>query len=101
MNGYSLAYVALAVDNVDAVATIFARDLGLRRVDCSVGRDRRVPVFGVGASAMALFEPGDPFLGGPAKPGVHHIALAAEDPEAAARSHDILYERSFLVWWQF
>ena len=30
MNGYSLAYVALAVDNVDAVATIFARDLGLR-----------------------------------------------------------------------
>ena len=89
MSGYSLAYVALAVDNVDAVATIFARDLGLRRVDCSVGRDRRVPVFGVGASAMALFEPGDPFLGGSAKPGVHHIALAAEDPEAAARGHDI------------
>jgi len=89
MNGYSLAYVALAVDNVDAVATIFTRDLGLRRVDCSVGDDRRVPVFGLGASAMALFEPGDPFLGGPAKPGVHHIALAAEDPEAAARSHGI------------
>ena len=89
MNGYSLAYVALAVDNVDAVATIFARDLGLRRVDYSVGSDRRVPVFGVGASALVLFETGDPFLGGPAKPGVHHIALAAEDPEAAARSHDI------------
>ncbi len=89
MSGYSLAYVALAVDNVDAVATIFARDLGLRRVDCSVGHDRRVPVFGVGASAIALFEPGDPFLGDPAKPGVHHIALATEDPEAAARSHDI------------
>mgnify|MGYP000011696066 FL=1 len=89
MNGYSLAYVALVVDNVDSVATIFTRDLGLRRVDCSVGDDRRVPVFGVGASAIALFEPGDPFLGGPVKPGVHHIALAAEDPEAAARSHDI------------
>ena len=89
MNGYSLAYVALAVDNVDTVATIFARDLGLRRVDCSVGHDRRVPVFGVGASAMALFEPGDPFLGGSAKPGIHHIALAAEDPEAAAQSHNI------------
>ncbi len=89
MSGYNLAYVALAVDNVDAVATIFARDLGLRRVDCSVGRDRRVPVFGVGASAMALFEPGDPFLGGSSRPGIHHIALAAEDPQAAAQGHDI------------
>ena len=89
MNGYGLAYVALAVDNVDAVATTFARDLGLRRVDCSLGDDRRVPVFGLGGSALALFEPGDPFLGGPAKPGVHHIALAAENPEAAARAHDI------------
>ena len=89
MNGYSLAYVALAVDNVDAVAGVISQGLGLRRVDCFLGGDRRVPVFGLGASALALFEPGDSFLGGPAKPGVHHIALAAEDPEAVARSHDI------------
>ena len=89
MSGYDLAYVALAVDDVDAVATIFARDLGLRRTDCPVGRNRRVPVFGVGASAIALFEPGDPFLGGSARPGVHHIALAAKDPEAAAQGHAV------------
>ena len=55
MSGYGLANVALAVENVDAVATIFAQDLRLRRVDCAVGHDRRVPVFGIGASAMALF----------------------------------------------
>ena len=33
---------------------------------------------------MALFELGDPFVGGQEKPGLHHIALAAGDPEAAA-----------------
>ncbi len=45
---------------------------------------RRVPVFAVGASALALVEPGDAFLGEDARPGVHHIALEVADLAAAA-----------------
>ncbi|MGH7311203.1 MAG: VOC family protein, partial [Candidatus Rokuibacteriota bacterium] len=61
------------------------RDFGLRRTDCAAGDSgRRVPVFAVGASALALFEPGDPFLGDAARPGVHHIALEVPELSAAA-----------------
>ena len=37
-----------------------------------------------GETALALFAPDDPFLGEGAKPGVHHLALAADDPARAA-----------------
>ncbi len=85
--GYGLAYVAIVVEDVEAVAATFEDGFGLRRSDCSVAGDRRVPLFSVGASALALFAPADPFLDEPTKPGVHHIALAAAEPETAARAH--------------
>lgn len=83
--GDTLAYVALVVSDVEAAATRFQRDFGLRRTDCGVGGSgRRVPVLSLGASALALFAPGDPFIGGQSKPGVHHIALGVSDPRNAA-----------------
>jgi len=82
-----LAYTALVVTDVAATATALARDFGLRRTDCAVGAsDRTTPVFAVGASAVALFAPTDPFVGGQAKPGVHHIAFEVADLEAGVRN---------------
>jgi catechol 2,3-dioxygenase-like lactoylglutathione lyase family enzyme len=83
--GASLAYVALVVSDVEAAAALFQRDFGLTRTDCAVGETgRRAPVLSVGQSALALFAPGDPFVGGQSKPGIHHIALGVKDPLAAA-----------------
>lgn len=85
MIGETLAYVALVVSDVEAAAAMFQRDFGLRRNDYTVGGSgRRTPVLSVGASALALFTPGDPFIGGQSKLGVHHIALGAKDPSSAA-----------------
>ncbi|MBI4589058.1 MAG: VOC family protein [Candidatus Rokubacteria bacterium] len=85
MIGANLAYVALVVSDVEAAAALFQRDFGLTRTDCAVGETgRRAPVLNVGRSALALFAPGDPFVGGQPKPGLHHIALGAKDPVAAA-----------------
>lgn len=85
MLGNSLAYVALVVTDVEATATVFAHVFGLQRTDCLVGTIRRsVPVFSVGKSALALFAQDDPFVGGAAKPGVHHIALEVENLSTAA-----------------
>ena len=75
-----LAYVALVSRDVDAVARLFERTLGLARTDVSVGgTSRSVPLFAVGRSAVALFAPGDPFLEGEERTGVHHIAFGTED----------------------
>lgn len=85
VTGNALAYVALVVNDVEAAATRLQRDFGLRRTDCAVGGSgRRVPVLSVGASALALFAPGDPFIDGHSKLGVHHIALGVSDPRNAA-----------------
>ncbi len=85
MIGETLAYAALVVSDVEAAAAMFQRDFGLSRTDCAVGGSgRRAPVLSVGASALALFAPGDPFIGGQSKLGVHHIALGAKDPRGAA-----------------
>jgi len=79
-----LAYVALVVNGVDALATVLTRHFGLVRRDIAIGATgRTAPVFAVGASALALFETGDPFVDGQAKAGVHHIALEAPDVVAA------------------
>ncbi len=79
-----LAYVAFVVTDVEATATIFVRDFCLRRTDCTVGDSKRTtPVISIGASALALFAPDDPFLGGTAKPGVHHLALTVDNFPAA------------------
>lgn len=85
MIGENLAYVALVVSDVEGAAGVFQRDFDLRRSDWAVGDSgRRTPVLTVGRSALALFAPGDPFVGGQMKPGIHHIALGVKDPLAAA-----------------
>ena len=80
-----LAYVALVVDAPEQSAAVFEKDFGLPRTEFTCGRST-VPVISVGASAMAFFQPGDPFLGPDARKGVHHIAIAASDPKAAAEA---------------
>jgi methylmalonyl-CoA epimerase len=85
MLGRCLTYVALVVTDTEATASVFERIFGLRKTDCPIGTSgRSVPVFSVGKSALALFPPDDPFVGGAAKPGVHHIALGVENLSTAA-----------------
>jgi hypothetical protein len=55
------------IDDVEAAAGIWHRDFGLPRTDCRVGD---------GARNLALFAPGDPFVDGKRRSGVHHVALA-------------------------
>ncbi len=87
MIGARLAYVALVVSEVEAVAGALARDFGLQRTDWPVdGTARPVPVLAAGRVGLALFEPGDPFLGQHARPGVHHLAFEVADLDAAARA---------------
>ena len=80
-----LAYVALAVEDPAGTAGLFARDFGLPRRDVPLA-GRPVPVLGIGHGALALFRLGEPFVAGLERPGLHHIALAVSDPDAAARS---------------
>lgn len=87
MIGENLAYVGLVVSDVEAAAAVFERDFGLRRTHGALGEGgRRVPILSVGRSALALFPPGDPFVGGQSKPGIHHIALGVKDLPAAVRA---------------
>lgn len=80
MIGDSLAYVAVAVRDVAAVAQTLERDFQLPRWDCAVGSStRQAPVFPVGQTSLVLFELGDPFVGGAEKTGVHHLAVAVDD----------------------
>ena len=81
----NVAYVALVVTDVEATATALARDFGLPRTDCARPGGHLTPVFAVGASALALFAPTDPYVGDQVKPGVHHIALEVPDLESAVR----------------
>lgn len=86
MVGENLAYAALVVSDVETTVVRFQRDFGLRRTDCAVGGSgRRTPVLSVGRSGLALFGPGDPFVGGQSTPGIHHIALGVKDPVMAAQ----------------
>lgn len=83
MNGFGLAYVALATKDVPGAARLLGELLGLPREDLDYAGSR-APTFALGETALALFAPGDPFLGdGAAKPGVHHLAFAAADPARA------------------
>jgi catechol 2,3-dioxygenase-like lactoylglutathione lyase family enzyme len=87
MYGEELAYVALVVDDEEAAAEVWEKDFGLLRSDHRNDDARRsVPVFSVGRSALALFARGDPYVGGETRTGVHHIALAVDDVEGAAKS---------------
>lgn len=82
MTGFGLAYVALATRDVTGAARVLGELLGLPRQDLRFAGST-APTFAIGETALALFTPDDPFLGADAQPGVHHIALAAADPEAA------------------
>lgn len=82
MNGYDLAYVALAVRDMDAASVVLGEDLGLERLSLT-GHGGPVTAFGIGKTALALFEVGDPFLASE-RAGVDHIAFTADDPRAAA-----------------
>ena len=88
MAGYSLNYLALAARDVEAACRFLGGSLGLERTDIALG-GRAVPFFGVGRSAVALFDPYDPYLEEPQFPGVHHMALAAADPAASAAGHGL------------
>ncbi len=80
-----LAWVGLVVTDVAATAKVFERQLGLPRADLESGAGA-VPVFSIGRSALALFPVGHPLLESDARPGVHHIALAAVDLDSAAKA---------------
>lgn len=80
-----LAYLALVVEEPEASAARFEKDFGLPRRSFRCGTTT-VPVISVGATALALFGRGDPFLGADANKGLHHLALAVADPEAAAHA---------------
>ena len=80
-----LAYVALVVDEPEATARRFANDFGLPRSSFRCGKST-IPVISIGETALALFGRGDPFLGADQHNGLHHLALGAVDPAAAARA---------------
>jgi len=86
MDGFALAYVALASKDVPAAAAVLGGLLGLPRSDAVLGPSRGVPVFALGGTVLALFALDVALLGGAARPGVHHVALAADDPWRTARS---------------
>lgn len=80
-----LAYVTVIVSDVDAAAAVFEQDFGLPCTTRTLGRSGPLaPVLGLGASALILVAPGDPFVGRASRPGVHHIALGVDDVRAAA-----------------
>ncbi len=93
MAGYALSYLALVARNVDAACRFLGDSLGLERTDLALGDVTHggctVPFFGIGKSAVALFEPENPYLEEPRYPGVHHMALATEDPSATAAAHGL------------
>lgn len=79
MIGNGLAYAGVVVRDVSTVAGILERDFELPRGSCDIGgTGRHAPVFSVGRTALALFELGDPFVGGAEKTGLHHIAVTVE-----------------------
>lgn len=82
-----LAYVTLVVDDVETVSTVFTQLLGLPRTHSVYGAGSRpIPTFRAGQTTLAVCGLGDPFVDGHDRPGVHHIALAADDPQAAAHT---------------
>ena len=72
-----IAYVALVSSDCEAAAAVFERHFGLARQELPSAQGR-IPVFALGRSALALFPPGHPAVEGETRPGVHHLALAAE-----------------------
>ena len=88
MPGYEMTYLALAAHDVDAVCQ-FLGDSLWHATAGHAARRSQTPFFGIGQSAVALFEPDDPYLEEPRYPGVHLQALAAEDPAGSATKHGL------------
>ncbi len=86
MSVSGLAYVALAVTDVEITANVLEHQFGLGRREARTPQGRRTPLFGVGESALAVFANDDPFLGERANPGVHHIAITVAEPEQLAET---------------
>jgi methylmalonyl-CoA epimerase len=84
MTAPDLEYVALVVDQPARSAEFFARDLELPSVKVKLGT-HDVPAVAVGRTALAFFAPQDPFVNCTTHSGVHHIAIAAEQPGQRAR----------------
>lgn len=82
MYGAEVAYIALVAANVEAAAKMFENDYALRRSTKEID-GREVPMLSVGKTALAVFAPGDPYVGGTLHTGVHHIALAVDDLDNA------------------
>jgi catechol 2,3-dioxygenase-like lactoylglutathione lyase family enzyme len=76
-----IAYIALVSKDVGKASNLFEKTLGLKRTDVEAGRGKTVPVFSVGQAAIALFEPGDSYVDGQEKAGVHHIAFSTSQPD--------------------
>ncbi len=84
MIGNGLAYLSVVVRDVAAVAEMLTRDFKLEASMMTVGSSgSRAPVFPVGETAIALFEVGDPFVGGAERTGVHHLAVSVDFPVSA------------------
>ena len=79
MLGQDLAYVALVARDVAAPASVFEKQLGLKRTDLDDGHGSKVPTFAAGRSAIAIFPLGHPYIGAEGKIGVHHIELGTPD----------------------
>ena len=77
-----IAYVALVSSDPATAAGVLEHHFGLARAELSSPAGP-VPVFALGRSALAVFPPAHPLVEGDARPGVHHIALAVDDVEAA------------------
>ena len=89
MSKPALAYVGLAVNGIDAATSALADLLRLPSRDAVLGDGTRVPLLRVGDTALALFEAGHPCLGSDSKPGVHHVAIAADAPDAYAAAQGL------------
>ncbi len=79
-----IAYVALASNDLTATCKVIEAHFGLARTEFETPQGK-VPVYGVGRSALAVFPLGHSMIDGETKPGVHHIALGVDDVDAAGR----------------
>ena len=67
--------------DIPAASHLLGDVLGLPVTTCPT-EDGAVSVFGVGEAALALFAPGDRFVDGETRTGLHHIGLDAGDLDA-------------------
>lgn len=75
-----LAYITAIVTDPEAAATALQRAFDLTRDDRPAGdAGERRPLLRIGATGLLLAAPGDRFVSGETRTGVHHIAIEASD----------------------